>query len=272
MIRLTPGGLAKALFKGVADAVIAPFASLVDGKLTIRGFHPGLAPATPHGMATVLAESRPAFSSAATKVDQHWHGVTSYDITPGLGPKFAYDVAGLSHFDIPGAGKISVVELAIGPKGSTSDYEGRAFHVFGQTGGKPWAAELWDDVKAKTAFADATATIGHNGIVDGVLGRNGFRGLAKAAHALEKRGTITTSIDLPQVAVTDSLISFVRQHVPALQGGGRDAVVRTLRDAQSKQGRAWTSFAGAPAPAEAPRPAASPSVQAGPLARHLLST
>ncbi len=282
VLKLSPLGLAKGLVDGVKSYVVgealAPLTALVDGKLTIRGFHDHLAPARPETMAALLAQDRPAFSSAATHVRQDPGGVTSYDITPGLGPKFAYSVAAMSHFTAPSGAALSVVELRLGDqRGAASDYEGRAYHVFGQGPRGAWAAELWDGVKTDGAFADATATLGHNTIVDGALGRNGFRGLARAALRSEQSGAAIAPPQLPAVSMSPALLAFVgsAEHVPALTARDRAelvAVMRASREVSPEAGAALQRFedARAPVPQPGPRPPAAGSVSAGPLARFQL--
>ncbi len=177
-------------------------------------------------MARFLETHMPAFSSLASNVQTRrgsdGRTVTSYDITPGLGPKFAYKVAGSADFVLPSGQKFSLVELDIGPDekaGAKSAYTGKAYHLYGEG----WAAELWDNCKVtdadggnnrlKMGFADASATLGHNLIVDGViLGRNGFRHLAlEAEKAVEPPPTAG-----PRPTVTARLIDFANsKQIPA---------------------------------------------------------
>lgn len=219
---------------------------LVDGKVTFGGYHADLPKAKPETMAALLASSKPPFSALATNVKHHANGVTSYDITP-VGPKFAYQVQGLSTFDVNGA-KFSVVEVKIGPdqeSGARSVYQGRAFQVFGVDGkGKPFAAELWDDVNADSAFTDIAANL-HNGIVDGAVSApsktgstGGFRGLAQSAGALDQAGKAPRpDASLGKVGVSDSLLKFVggEKNIPGLSADVRAGLVAALKAEQAKQ-------------------------------------
>ena len=216
---------------------------LVDGKVTFGGYHADLPKAKPDTMAALLASTKPPFSALATNVKHHANGVTSYDIT-AAGPKFAYQVQGLSHFEVAGA-KLSVVEVKIGPdkeSGAKSVYAGRAFQVFGvDSKGKPFAAELWDDVNAENAFVDVAANL-HNGIVDGSISTKGstggFRGLAASAGALDAAGKAPKpDASLGRVGVSDRLLKFVgtAKNIPGLSADQRAGLLEALKADQAKQ-------------------------------------
>jgi hypothetical protein len=238
-----------AIFHGVGEKLKGKLSGLTDGKVTFGGFHGSLPKARPDTMATLLQNSRPPFSALATNVKQHPNGVTSYDITP-VGPKFAYKVDAVSHFQVPGPdgkpARFSVVEVKIGPDketGSKSVYEGRAYQVFGEGPKGPFVAELWDNVTADSAFSDIAANL-HNPIVDGGVGDGGFRGLAKDAGALDKKNggaALEADKPLPQVAVSDSLLAFVNdpKNIPGMTREMRAAFLKTLQAQQPAAG-GWT--------------------------------
>lgn len=293
MIRAAATGLIKNAATGIrnhAEQLAAPLTSLSDGKLTIRGFHGGLAAARPESMAALLQNHVPAFSTAAANVKQHSNGVTSYDITPGLGPKFAYKVAAASNFSVPDAfgrpTSLSIVQLDIGPDratGAKSDYSGKAFHIFGQGKQEPWAAELWDNCTANGVVADTAATLGHNNIVDGVFGINGFRGLANSALKAERANPdvpVRPNREPASITVTDGLLEFVAdaKNIPGLTGPGRQVLLAQLRDLQQSSNelpdpQGLQAFAQGgrrtPVPLDSgARPAGT--IASGPLAHHLL--
>lgn len=213
---------------------------LVDGKVTFGGLHTNLPGARPDSMANLLANTRPPFSAAATKVKHHPNGVTSYNITP-IGPPFAYKVGGVSHFELPLANgksaRFSVVEVAIGPDrqtGAKSVYEGRAYQVFGQGPKGTFVAELWDNVKAENGLWDVAAGI-HNPIVDGgVLGKRGFRGLANNALEHEKSHggqPPPANHRQPPVAASRALLDFVAdpRSMPDVTPEVRAALLQALQ-------------------------------------------
>ncbi len=215
-------------------------AQLVDGKVTFGGYHANLPKARPDSMATLLANTRPPFSAAATQVKHHSNGVTSYNITP-LGPPFAYRVGGVSHFELPLANgktaRLSVVEVNIGPDkqtGAKSVYEGRAYQVFGEGPKGPFVAELWDNVKAENGLWDIAAGI-HNPIVDGgILGKRGFRGLANNAleHERHHGGQPPQATHgKPSVSVDQALLDFVAdpRSIPGITSEVRAALLDALK-------------------------------------------
>lgn len=209
-----------------------------DGRVTFTGFHGRLSFAKPDSLANVLLSQRPPFSAQATNVKHHANGVTSYDITK-VGPPFAYKPVGASTFEVNGK-RYAIVEVKIGPDkatGSKSVYEGRVYEIFGEGPDGAWAAELWDDVKATNAFTDAAANL-HNQIVDGSVGKGGFRGLAGRAHELEKKGQVParSSTGVPPLQVSDALVAFVadRKAIPGLTPGQRTGLMKALREAQGK--------------------------------------
>jgi hypothetical protein len=204
-----------------------------DGKVLLRGYHPNLASAKPETMVNVFLNTKPAFSAFARNVQKHANGVTSYDIT-ALGPKFAYKPVGVSHLTVNGQ-KISIVEVKIGPdkqSGAKSVYEGRAYQIYGQGSKGPWAAELWDNVKADSKFSDAAANL-HNGIVDGAVGTGGFRGLAEQAKAWETKNpgkSLKANDTLPKISVSPGLLAFVgdAKNIPGISAETRAALLSRL--------------------------------------------
>jgi len=207
-----------------------------DGKVTFTGFHGKLPPAKPDSIANLLLTQRPPFSALATNVKHHANGVTAYDITK-VGPPFAYKPVGATTFEVNGQ-KFAIVEIKIGPdkqSGAKSVYEGRAYEIIGQGPDGAWAAELWDDVKATNAFTDTAANL-HNQIVDGSVGKGGFRGLAGRAHDLDKKGQSPTKAgaNVPALKVSDSLLKFVadRKAIPGLTPEQRTGLLKALREAQ----------------------------------------
>lgn len=209
-----------------------------DGKVTFTGFHGRLSPAKPDSLANVLLSQRPPFSAQATNVKHHANGVTSYDITK-VGPPFAYKPVGATTFEVNGK-KFAIVEVKIGPdkqSGSKSVYDGRAYEIFGEGPDGAWAAELWDDVKATNAITDAAANL-HNQIVDGSVGKGGFRGFAGKAHELEKKGQVPSRSEsgVPPLQVSDALVKFVadKKAIPGLTPELRTGLMKALREAQGK--------------------------------------
>ena len=165
--------------QAIRGALSAVTGVIFDGKVPITGFHPHTTKVDTQVAAAYLLNEGPPLSSLATNVN-HQDGVTWYDITPGVGPKFAWKGEGVKTFKL-GNEEVTIVKMKIGDDektGAQSAYEGHSYVVFG----KGWTAEHWSQTKAKNPVAEFLAETGHNAIVDGfILLRNGFRGLAKDA-------------------------------------------------------------------------------------------
>lgn len=165
--------------KGVLGAVTGV---VFDSQVPITGFHPHTAKVDTQVAAAYLLNEGPPLSSLATNVNRQ-DGVTWYDITPGIGPKFAWKGEAVDTFKLQNGEEVTIVKMKIGDDqntGASSAYDGYSYVVFG----KGWVAEHWSEVKSKDSVAEFLAETGHNAIVDGfLLLRNGFRGLA--SHAKE---------------------------------------------------------------------------------------
>lgn len=151
-----------------------------DAQVPITGFHPHTTKVDTDVAAAYLLNEGPPLSSLASNVHRQ-DGVTWYDITPGIGPKFAWKGEQVDTFKLENGEEVTIVKMKIGDDhntGAKSAYEGYSYVVFG----KGWTAEHWSEVQAKDSVAEFLAETGHNTIVDGLLLlRNGFRGLANHA-------------------------------------------------------------------------------------------
>jgi len=236
MLKISPGGLAKALVdtvKGVvADGAHDAFKAVtgidINGDVPIRGYHCKMAKAPAESVAAVIVEQGPPLSSLAASV-KRTGDVTSYDITPGVGPKFAWKPAGASTFEVAGQ-TVTVLEMNIGDDAATgakSSYDGKSFLVLGNG----FAAEAWIGAKADGLISEFLAESGHNLIVDGILlNRNGFRGVARSAKDVDPSHAKEVLSKLPAISTPDALVQFVAaKPIPGLSEAARSSLINQLQ-------------------------------------------